>query len=138
MSMNVNIPPSNLKASTIDEVIASLDRIIEWSKRTKSRCGYFAALYRKVTCNVRDGIASGYFDDGERMERLDVIFANRYLEAFEAYHSGQSTTQSWILAFDTTQRWSPIVLQHLMVGMNAHINLDLGLLRRYPRNTYWS
>lgn len=92
MSMNVNIPPSNLKASTIDEVIASLDRIIEWSKRTKSRCGYFAALYRKVTCNVRDGIASGYFDDGERMERLDVIFANRYLEAFEAYYSGQSTT----------------------------------------------
>jgi hypothetical protein len=31
------------------------------------------------------------------------------------------------LAFDTAHRWSPIVLQHLLLGMNAHINLDLGI-----------
>src|SRR5690606_41399624 len=25
------------------------------------------------------------------------------------------------------ETWSPLVLQHLLLGMNAHINLDLGI-----------
>jgi hypothetical protein len=61
------------------------------------------------------------------MERLDVIFARRYLDAFDAYQRGEPTSRSWRLAFDATQRWRPVILQHLMLGMNAHINLDLGI-----------
>lgn len=116
-----------LSADTIDSVILSLDNIIDWSKAHAKQTGYFAALYRKVTIKVKEGIASGYFDDAERMERLDVIFANRYLDAFERYHSGGSVTKVWQLAFELTEDWSPIVLHHLMIGMNAHINLDLGI-----------
>ncbi|NIR65754.1 MAG: hypothetical protein GWN00_24945 [Aliifodinibius sp.] len=84
--------------------------------------GYFAALYRKVTIRVKEE-----FEDPERMERLDVLFANRYLEAFEQYHTRKETTVSWKLAFDTCKRWRPIVLQHLLLGMNTHIRLDLGV-----------
>lgn len=116
-----------LRADTIDEVIHSLDTIVDWSKRHAKQTGYFAALYRKVTIKVKQGIESGYFDDGERMERLDVIFANRYLDAFERYHSGRTVTRVWQLAFELTEDWFPIVLHHLMIGMNAHINLDLGI-----------
>ena len=61
------------------------------------------------------------------MERLDVIFANRYLEAFEQYRSNQATTRSWRLTFETSKHWWPIGLQHLLLGMSAHINLDLGV-----------
>jgi hypothetical protein len=76
---------------------------------------------------VKAGIANGFFEDGERMERLDVIFANRYLEAFEQYHDNKVPTRSWRLTLETSNlRW-PIVLQHLLLGMNAHINLDLGV-----------
>ena len=117
----------NLQAADIDGVIASLDKIIEWAKANHSRMGYFAALYRKVTVKVKEGIVAGVFDDGARMERLDVIFANRYLEAFEQYHAAGKLTRCWTLAFDTSKRWRPLVLQHLMVGMNAHIELDLGI-----------
>ena len=67
------------------------------------------------------------FDDGERMERLDVIFANFYIDAFEQYQNNQVITRSWKFAFETSERWWPIVLQHLLLGMNAHINLDLGV-----------
>jgi len=118
---------SELRADTIDGVILSLDSIVDWSKTHSKQTGYFAALYRKVTIKVKEGIESGYFDDAERMERLDVIFANRYLDAFERYHSGQAVTKVWQLAFYLTEDWSPIVLHHLMIGMNAHINLDLGI-----------
>jgi hypothetical protein len=114
-------------ATSIDEVIAQLSAIVEWSKQNNSRMGYFAALYRKVTIQVKKGIADNFFDDGPRMERLDVIFANRYIRACYQYQTGQTPTHSWVCAFEKTQRWWPIVLQHLLLGMNAHINLDLGI-----------
>lgn len=114
-------------ATTIDDVINQLTAIVEWSKQTNSRIGYFAALYRKVTIQVKKGIEDDFFDDGPRMERLDVIFANRYIHACYQRQTGQTPTQSWVRAFDETEHWWPIVLQHLLMGMNAHINLDLGI-----------
>ncbi|PTN11951.1 DUF5995 family protein [Nitrosomonas aestuarii] len=116
-----------MPAETIDEVINQLTSIVEWSKENNSRIGYFAALYRKVTVQVKKGIEEGFFDDGPRMARLDVIFANRYIHACYQYQTGQTPTQSWVRAFDATKDWWPIVLQHLLMGMNAHINLDLGI-----------
>lgn len=112
---------------TIDDVINRLDEVLAWSRRSKSRLGYFAALYRKVTIRVKDGIARGEFADGPRMERLDVIFAGRYLDAFDRYRAGKPPTQPWQVAFETADRWWAIVLQHLLLGINAHINLDLGI-----------
>jgi hypothetical protein len=115
------------QTETIDQVIDQLTEIIDWSRKTKSRLGYFAVLYRKVTIKVKEGIEENFFDDGERMERLDVIFANRYLAAVEAYRNNTQPTHCWIYSFQVAkQRW-PIVLQHLLLGMNAHINLDLGI-----------
>ncbi len=117
----------NLKASTIDDVIQSLDRIIAWSVNKQDRLGYFPALYRRVTIKVKEGIGQGMFEDGKRMERLDVMFANRYLEAFEQNQVSENCTQSWKLTFNATLKWRPIVLQHLLLAMNAHIQLDLGI-----------
>jgi len=115
------------KTETIDQVIDQLKEIIEWSRTTKSRLGYFAALYRKVTIKVKEGIVENFFDDGERMERLDVIFANRYLSAVEAYRNNAQPTNCWKYSFQVAKQQWPIVLQHLLLGMNAHINLDLGI-----------
>jgi hypothetical protein len=36
-------------------------------------------------------------------------------------------SKSWRLAFEAEDDWWPLVLQHLLLGMNAHINLDLGI-----------
>ncbi len=116
-----------VRAETIDEVIERITEIVDEAKANRSRSGYFPALYRKVTIRVKQGIEEGFFDDGERMERLDVIFARRYLDAFEEYRSGGTPTQSWLFAFEVTEQWWPIVLQHLLLGMNAHINMDLGI-----------
>jgi hypothetical protein len=114
-------------ARTIDEVIARLDAIVADSIRRGDRLGYFPALYARVTRAIRDAIQRKQFDDNARMERLDVIFANRYLAAYDAYRSGEIPSRSWLLAFNAARRADLIVLQHLLVGMNAHINLDLGV-----------
>jgi hypothetical protein len=113
--------------SAMDGVLERMDRVLERCLREKSRLGYFAMLYRDVTARVRDAIAQGVFDDGPRMERLDVTFASRYLDALELYWSGGTPTRSWQVAFGCAHRWRPVVLQHLLLGMNAHINLDLAI-----------
>jgi hypothetical protein len=116
-----------MQAKTIDEVISFLDQIIEENKDQKNTMGYFAALYHKVTCKVKEGIENGFFDNNERMEQLDVIFANRYLQAYTEYRSLQTKSSSWGIAFKAHNRYWVTVLQHLLLGMNAHINLDLGI-----------
>jgi hypothetical protein len=116
-----------VSATTIDDVLAGLDVVLDRSVTDGDRIGYFAAIYRTVTLKVHEGIEAGFFDDGERMEHLDIVFANRFLDAVAAHRRGQAVTQAWQLAFDAAQRWRPIVLQHLLVGINAHINLDLGI-----------
>ena len=116
-----------MPAETIEEVIDQLDDIIERARVNRGRKGFFAVLYRQVTVRVREGMAAGRFDDPQRMERLDVNFANRYLEAETAYCRDEPISQCWNVAFETCSRWMPLVLQHLLLGMNAHINLDLGI-----------
>jgi hypothetical protein len=61
------------------------------------------------------------------MEKLDVVFAKRYIDAYYAWQKGEAVTKSWQKAFEISNNYWPIVLQHLLVGMNAHINLDLGI-----------
>ena len=117
----------NGPARTIDEVIDTLTTIVDEARDAPSRLGYFPSLYRKVTIRVKERIDDGVFDDARRIRALDVRFANRYLTAYAAYRRGEPTTAVWRRAFDATERWWPIVLQHLLLGMNAHINLDLGI-----------
>jgi Family of unknown function (DUF5995) len=113
--------------ATLAEVIARLDAIVAGASQQRRRVGYFACLYRHVSRRVEAGIAAGEFDDGPRMETLAVTFAARYLAAYEAWSAGAATTRSWAVTFEATRRWSPLILQHLLLGMNAHINLDLGI-----------
>jgi hypothetical protein len=61
------------------------------------------------------------------MERFVTCFAARYIDALTAWRAGQRCSRSWVVAFQAATRWRPIVLQHLLLGINAHINLDLGV-----------
>src|SRR5438128_1028941 len=80
-----------------------------------------------MTKAVKQGIADHAFTDGKRMEVLDIIFANRYLSAWDAYVNKQKCSNAWCAAFDACNKNNLIVLQHLILGINTHINLDLGI-----------
>jgi hypothetical protein len=116
-----------MQANNIKEVISILDTIIADCKQKNSRLGYFAVLYKLMTGAVAKGMNDNIFEDAARMEQLDVVFANRYLEVYSDYTNNQPVTASWKTAFDAAQRNDLIVVQHLLLGINAHINLDLGI-----------
>jgi hypothetical protein len=119
---------------SISEVITRLEQIVEWAKENESPLGYFAAVYLKMTIAVRDGIEAGLFENGSRMEQLDVRFAWRYFDALDAWRAGQPCTQSWQTAFDASKEERCTALQHILLGINAHINLDLGIAAAQTRS----
>ena len=115
------------RPTTIEDIITQLDNIIGFSKENQDPLGYFAVLYRRVTIEVKRGIETRFFDDAARMEQLDIIFAQKYLNAYYNHKKGNNVSQSWQKAFRLSKNYWPITLQHLLIGMNAHINLDLGI-----------
>ncbi|CRK54188.1 conserved hypothetical protein [Rhodococcus sp. RD6.2] len=117
-----------MKATTIGDVLSILTGIIADTTSRRDPLGYFAALYRQVTLEVKNGIVAGSFDDGPRMSGFDASFANRYFAAYETYTSGGTPTRSWQFAFDRVRTGKLIILQNLLLGINAHVNLDLGVV----------
>jgi hypothetical protein len=114
-------------ANDIDDVLRILDGMIAECRAESDPLGYFPALYRQVTRRVKQGVEEGFFDDGPRMNRFDALFANRYLMAYQAFQAGRQPTKSWQVAFGATRSGELIILQDLLVGINAHVNLDLGV-----------
>lgn len=112
---------------SIKAVITSLENIVEECIENKSAAGYFAAMYLHTTRAVKDAIDKKEFENCERMERLDVLFAIRYLDAYKNWKSKSATTQSWQRAFTAVETNKVSALQHMLCGMSAHINLDLGI-----------
>ncbi|MFB6249055.1 MAG: DUF5995 family protein [Salinibacter sp.] len=92
---------------SIDEVLARLDRIVAAARRAEDPLGYFAALYRDVTARVAATIEDGGFDDGARMEWLDVVFANRYFDALDARGTEAGPPRAWRRTFAAADRWRP-------------------------------
>lgn len=86
-------------------------------------------MYRSVTRDIQGAIRSGFFDDGHRVEQLATTFADRYVDAYRAWSAGLQPTASWRVAFEAAEsRRRRMIIQHLLAGMNAHINLDLGIV----------
>jgi hypothetical protein len=120
--MTMGEPPA-----TIDDVLARLETIVDDAIHAGSPIGYFASLYERVTLGIKRAIVAGAFDDGARMDLLDRTFAARFLDAWSAYSAGAVPSASWKLAFDALSSPGTLVVQHLLLGINAHINLDLGV-----------
>ncbi|MGY1803476.1 DUF5995 family protein [Blastococcus sp. SYSU D00922] len=112
---------------SVEDVLAAFREVVDDAARTGDRVGYFAALYRQVTLAVARGIERGDFDDGERMDRLDATFAGRYLDALRGWRAGAEISRSWRAAFRAADEPGPVLVQHLVLGVNAHINLDLAV-----------
>ena len=99
---------------------------MEVARAGADRRGWFTALYRQTTRAVRDRTAAGAFDDPERMGRFVGRFAARYLEPLHAHREGRPVPRCWRVAFEAGS--DHLILQHLLLGMNAHVNLDLAVV----------
>lgn len=117
------------QARSIDDVIDNLDRIIAWSIDTGSTIGYFAVLYKRSTLAIREAIRLRLFENPERMEEFDVVFAQRYFDALNAYFHPADAGElnlAWAVSLVGHDARSTM-LQQMLAGLNAHICFDLGV-----------
>jgi hypothetical protein len=84
--------------------------------------GYFPAMYARVTRRVIDDAAAGRFADNARMAAFVVAFADRYLDARA---DPTSAARCWRGSFAVAGDPALLIVQHLLLGINAHVNFDL-------------
>ena len=125
---------------TIEEILEQMDVEVDRTMAADDRRGYFALMYRSVTERVRVGIQNEEFPDNALMEQLDVLFARRWLDACDGWWADTEISAPWEVAFRESTDERHIILQHLLLGINAHINLDLGIaaadtIDRHPELT---
>lgn len=120
--MILTLPP----AQTIDEVILQLDAVIKHSLSRNSADALFAFVYQHTTIAIKNGIINCEFEDNQRMENFDVQFANYYLDAYKKFYSGKNISECWKVAFQECRN-SHLIIQYVMLGMNAHIQFDLAV-----------
>lgn len=112
---------------SLEEVLNRMDEIVVECRNENNVHGYFAVLYRMVTRRIKEGIDRGEFEDNNRMENLDILFAKRYFDALELNKKGEVPSLSWLTAFRAAEENRLLIMHHLLLGINAHINLDLGI-----------
>ena len=61
------------------------------------------------------------------MDELATRFANRYFATLDAYKQGEELSKAWKVTLKATEQTDLIIVQHLLLGINAHINFDLGI-----------
>lgn len=102
------------------------DLAAEWQVAEDGRAT-FLACYRLMTGSMVAAVGERGFADPEWVDRLLVSFAEYYFAALAAYDRDPAAAPAaWRLAHDSCRerRWE---LQRLLLGINAHINVDLPL-----------
>ena len=101
-----------------------MDELRELALGAGDAAGFFPAMYVRVTEDIAARIRAGEFADGERMARLIDAFAGHYIGARTGHIA---VPRCWQATWDVAGDDHLLIVQHLLLGANAHINHDLAL-----------
>jgi hypothetical protein len=121
--------PFGSEYTTVSEVAAALERVEADCLSRHDRRGVFATAYLQITRAIERELALGNFQDAEWSARYLVAFGNLYRDAALAFDREDTSNvpKAWRIAFQTARDGEGLVIQHLVLGINAHINHDLAL-----------
>lgn len=97
-----------------------------WEEQDDMRV-VFLKCYSMMTENMLEAIREQRFNDNAWVERLLHRFAEYYFEALACYDCGDAVPLVWQKVHEASAQRKLHVLQHLLLGVNAHINYDLVL-----------
>jgi hypothetical protein len=107
-------------------VLARMTVLVDQWEAAHDRRAIFLGCYRLMTRNMLDALDAGRFQDDVWVSNLLHRFADYYFAALDRFEQDEpSTPPVWKLAFDATRDEDVTTLQHLLLGVNAHINFDL-------------
>ena len=101
--------------------------IAQWEAAADERA-IFLSCYLMMTRNMLEAIQRDEFNDTAWVNMLLHRFADYYFEALEAYEQDEREAPAvWQLAHSAARQGNLLALQELLLGVNAHINVDLVL-----------
>lgn len=115
---------------TIPDVVTCFSQLERFFQDKKDQRAVFVTAYLRITRAIQKDIESNaFFHDGAWMTSYLIAFANKYREASYHYDMGRLdlVPKSWRLSFDASSQGKALVIQDLILGINAHINHDLPL-----------
>ncbi|WP_448337647.1 DUF5995 family protein [Chloroflexus aurantiacus] len=102
--------------------------LVEQWTAVSDRRSIFLACYQRMTENMLSAVARHDFFDPDWVAHLIGSFADYYFAALAAWERDQSGPAVWQYTFTYANRQNASVAQHLLLGVNAHINYDLVLV----------
>jgi hypothetical protein len=111
-------------AQAVDTVIGRMEDALAPLRAAGDPGRFFLGTYLRTTRAVGEALDRGRFEDPAWVERWDVVFADYYLDALAAHRRDPaSAPPTWRTAFGADPGLPPEA--HVLLGMNAHINVDL-------------
>lgn len=103
-------------------IAETAEELRQIARASPDATGYFPALYSRVTTDVAAAVEERGFEDGRRMDRLATAFARYYTRAL---HRTIPRPRCWQATWNVVGDPNLLVVQHLLLGINAHVNHDL-------------
>lgn len=109
------------------EIVQKMDLLAkEWENRHDKR-GIFLRCYCMMTQNMVIALEEGRFVDKAWVGHMLHRFAEYYFDALACFDCGEEVPNAWKYVHHAAEQEDLHVLQHLFLGVNAHINYDLVL-----------
>lgn len=98
-----------------------------WEQSGDRRC-IFLRCYSLMSGNVLAAVRAQQFADSDWVANLMHHFAGYYFKPLARYNAGAGPVPTvWKRAHDAAREEEATAAQHLLAGINAHINYDLAL-----------
>jgi hypothetical protein len=112
---------------SVDDVIEGLSALEKVLYERRDRRGVFTSAYLSMTKEIEGSVGEHQYKDGEWVSRYAVSFANLYRSAFVSFEEGDldAVPKPWRMSFEASSAGRGLLLQDLLLGINAHINHDL-------------
>jgi hypothetical protein len=115
--------------ASVQEVVDALVLLEDRFVAADDKRSIFVTAYRTITLELQRRIGASRFEDNAWVSRYLLAFANLYRRALHAYEQPgrEAVPLPWRIAFEAAASGPALLMQHLLLGINAHINHDLAL-----------
>lgn len=115
--------------NSIEDVINGLEWLEKYCLENDDLRGVFATAYLHITRSIHHQLLQKMFIDNPWTEKYLVRFGELYRVAVVNFDRPNPSRipKSWKISFQTAEQKEGYVIQHLLLGINAHINHDLAI-----------
>lgn len=113
----------------MDAALSGFAALEQALRSRHDRRSVFLTAYLVITREIKRRVETNGFADNVWVGRYLVAFVNLYRQALADYEAGNlnAVPKAWKMSFQTSIGGSGLLMQDLLLGINAHINHDLAL-----------